>query len=78
MEMSSEDEEDGQISKQEEREEWEQRVLNQAHPEEEPITMADLEKCRLGRDQLSKFCMAPWFEDYVKGEFIFISIPLIP
>lgn len=67
MEMSSEDEEDGQISKLEQQEEREQRLISKAHPDEERTTLEDLVSCRLTREELSKFCMAPFFEDYVKG-----------
>ncbi|KDQ19023.1 hypothetical protein BOTBODRAFT_28502 [Botryobasidium botryosum FD-172 SS1] len=31
---------------------------------------ADLEKIRLTRDTLAKFCMAPWFEDLVKEAWV--------
>ncbi|KAH8104439.1 plus-3-domain-containing protein [Phellopilus nigrolimitatus] len=52
MEMSSEDEEDGQISKLEQQEERESRLLNKAKPEDEDLTLEDLEKCRLSRNKL--------------------------
>jgi RNA polymerase-associated protein RTF1 len=67
METSEEEEEDGQISKLEEEEEKDRKMFSKTNPDEEPITIEDLEKCRLSRDMLAKFCMAPWFEDYVKG-----------
>jgi RNA polymerase-associated protein RTF1 len=65
METSSEEEEDGQISKLEEEEE--KYKTNTKNPEDEPVTMEDLRKCWLARDVLVKHCMAPWFEDFVKG-----------
>ncbi|KAI6126770.1 hypothetical protein F5141DRAFT_997060, partial [Pisolithus sp. B1] len=69
METSSGEEEDGQISKYEEEEERERKLYSKkSDPDDEPITLSDLGTCRLTRDMLAKYCMAPWFEDYVKGE----------
>ncbi|TDL27841.1 plus-3-domain-containing protein [Rickenella mellea] len=70
MEMSSDDEEDGQISKLEQEEEREARLIGKTKVDDGPTTLADLETCRLGREQLSKYCMAPWFEEYVKGAWV--------
>jgi RNA polymerase-associated protein RTF1 len=67
METSSDEEEDGQISKLEEEEEKDRKLFGKKDAEDEPITMNDLEKCRLTRDGIAKHCMVPWFEDYVKG-----------
>jgi RNA polymerase-associated protein RTF1 len=67
METSEEEEEDGQISKLEEEEEKDRKLFSKTNPDDEPITIEDLEKCRLSRDMLVKFCMAPWFDEYVKG-----------
>lgn len=64
---TSDEEEDGQISKFEEEEEKDRKLFNKNNPDDEPITCEDLEKCRLTRDMLAKFCMTSWFEDYVKG-----------
>lgn len=70
METSSGEEEDGQITKHEEEEERERRLYSkQPEPDDEPMTLESLMKCRLTRDMLAKYCMAPWFEDYVKGKF---------
>ncbi|KAG6333784.1 hypothetical protein ID866_5310 [Astraeus odoratus] len=70
METSSGEEEDGQITKYEEEEERERRLYSkQSDPEDELATLADLVKCRLSRDMIAKYCMAPWFEDYVKGKY---------
>ncbi|KAH8100443.1 hypothetical protein DFH11DRAFT_1525198, partial [Phellopilus nigrolimitatus] len=70
MEMSSEDEEDGQISKLEQQEERESCLLNKAKPEDEDLTLEDLEKCRLSRNKLVKYALMPWFEDFVKGSWV--------
>ncbi|KZT28301.1 plus-3-domain-containing protein [Neolentinus lepideus HHB14362 ss-1] len=70
MEMSSEEEEEGMISKQEQEEERERKYFDQKHPDDEPITLEDLEKCRLSRDLLAKHYLAPWFEDYIKGAWV--------
>lgn len=73
MEISSEEDEDGLISKFEQQEEREDKKLNgllgksNADEDDGPITVEDLNKCRLSRDSLAKYCLAPWFEDYCKG-----------
>jgi RNA polymerase-associated protein RTF1 len=67
METSDDEEEDGQISKMEQEEEKERKLFSKSNPDDEAITLADLDKCRLTRDLLAKNCMAPWFEDYAKG-----------
>jgi RNA polymerase-associated protein RTF1 len=54
MEISDEEEEEGQFSKNDEQEEKERRLLNKVNPDDEPITMADLEKCRLTRTKTNK------------------------
>lgn len=75
MDTSSGEEEDGQITKYEEEEERERKLFSkQPNPDDEPITIEDLLTCRLTRDMLAKYCMAPWFEDYVKGKFNSASI----
>jgi RNA polymerase-associated protein RTF1 len=69
MDTSSGEEEDGQITKYEEEEEKDRKLFSkQPNPDDEPITLGDLSSCRLTRDMLAKHCMAPWFEDYVKGK----------
>jgi len=68
MEISDGESEDGQITKFEQEEEKAERIFNKpASTESQPITKEDLEKCRLSRNQLLKFALTPWFEDYVKG-----------
>ncbi|KAI0772759.1 plus-3-domain-containing protein [Trametes elegans] len=69
MEMS-EDEEDGQITKYDEEEERDRKLYGKSNPDDEPITLDDLDKCRITRNQIAKFCMTPWFEDYVKGAWV--------
>ncbi|TFK52972.1 plus-3-domain-containing protein [Heliocybe sulcata] len=70
MEMSSEEDEEGIITKEEQQEERDRKYFDQKHPDDEPITLEDLEKCRLSRDLLAKHYLAPWFEDYVKGAWV--------
>ena len=67
--MSSEDEEDGQISKLEEEEEREARLLNltKPHVEDESSNLQDFKNVQLLRDELVKAVSLPWFEDYVKS-----------
>lgn len=67
MEISDGESEDGQITKFEQEEEKVGRLFNKSSSENEPITVEDLEKCRLTRDLLIKHSLAPWFEDYIKG-----------
>jgi RNA polymerase-associated protein RTF1 len=67
MEMETSDDEDGQITKFEQEEEKERKLLGMTANNDEPMTIADLNKVRLTRDALAKHFLAPWFEDYVKG-----------
>ncbi|KAH9903486.1 plus-3-domain-containing protein [Cubamyces lactineus] len=67
---TSEDEEDGQITKYDEEEERDRKLYGKSNPDDEPITLEDLDKCRITRNQIAKHCMAPWFEDYVKGGWV--------
>jgi len=59
METSDDEAEDGQITKFEQEEEKERKLLGKAHPNDEPMGMMDLNK--------AKHFLAPWFEDFVKG-----------
>jgi RNA polymerase-associated protein RTF1 len=68
METESEEEEDGQITKLEEQEERDRKLYGTTETTDETITMEDLMKCQVTRDQLARHCMAPWFEDFVKGK----------
>ncbi|CAL1710020.1 unnamed protein product [Somion occarium] len=71
METSEEEDEDGQVSKLEEEEERLNKIYGKDSPaEEEPIAIEDLEKVRISRDHLAKYCLSPWFEDYVKGAWV--------
>ena len=63
------EDEDGQISKYEEEEERDRKRFGKTEPDDEPITLEDLNKCRLSRVLLAKHCMAPWFDEYIKGMF---------
>jgi RNA polymerase-associated protein RTF1 len=67
METSDDEAEDGQITKTEQEEEKERKIFGVAHPNDEPMTLEDLNKARLTRDSLAKHFWAPWFEEYVKG-----------
>ncbi|KAH9988251.1 hypothetical protein BJV74DRAFT_839646 [Russula compacta] len=70
METSDEEAEDGQITKFEQEEEKERKLLGITFPSNEPMTMEDLNRLRLSRDILAKHFLAPWFEDYVKGAYV--------
>lgn len=68
--MSSEDEEDGQISRLEEQEEREARLLslNKQRSEDEPPVLRDFDFVRLSRSALVRCLGLPWFEEYAKGD----------
>ncbi|KAI0315298.1 hypothetical protein OF83DRAFT_365195 [Amylostereum chailletii] len=73
MGTEDEDEEDGQVSKLEQEEERERRLLNSGSKpaaDDPPATQDDLQTISLSRDMIAKHCMAPWFEDYVKGTWV--------
>ncbi|OJA11412.1 hypothetical protein AZE42_05742 [Rhizopogon vesiculosus] len=71
MDMSSGEEEDGQITRYEEEEEKDRKLYSrQPDPADEASSLGDFTKCVLTRDMLAKYCMAPWFEDYVKGGWV--------
>lgn len=63
---SDESSEDGEIDKREEELDAERK--------EEQVTVTDLSKARITRDMLAKYCLAPWFEDFVKGAFIYLMV----
>lgn len=68
MEISDEESEDGQISKLEQEEEKDRKLFSKGTVvDDQPVTVEDLNKVRLSRDMLAKYCMAPWFQDYVQG-----------
>jgi len=82
MDISDSESEDGQISKLEQEEE---RFLNltsgvdprsgkgRAGKEDNldvPCSMADLETCRLTRDDIVKHYVKPWFQDFVTGAWV--------
>ena len=77
MEMSSSDDEDGQITKNDEEDERYRKLYGdfgskrkKDDDEDDQITIDDLMTCWVTRDMISKHCMAPWFEDYVTGKLI--------
>ncbi|KAI0922796.1 hypothetical protein AcV5_009677 [Taiwanofungus camphoratus] len=74
MEMSDEEEEDGQISKYEEQEERERKMYDKTKADDEPVALEDLNKCRISRDMLVRYLMTPWFEDFVTGAWVRLLI----
>ncbi|KAF5372598.1 hypothetical protein D9758_005224 [Tetrapyrgos nigripes] len=74
METSDEEDEDGIITKTEQEEEREAKLLGKPSSstvsDKEPVKMLELENVRLTRGHLAKHCMAPWFEEYVKGAWV--------
>jgi RNA polymerase-associated protein RTF1 len=67
METESEEEEDGQISKFEEREERDRQLYGQPTAPDGKLTRDDLSKCQITRATLVKHYAAPWFADFCKG-----------
>ncbi len=75
MEVSDQDEEDGQFTEYDEEEEGDRRLLVPAPEEELPITLEDLKLCRLTRVQITKYYWAPWFAEFVKGTYLHFVEP---
>lgn len=78
MDISDSESEDGQITKYDQEEErldkltsgYDSYRKHKSSKEEEAdvaCVMADLEKCRLTREDIAKHCIKPWFQDYVTG-----------
>lgn len=70
MEMSSDEDEDGQITKQDQQDERTSRLLDLAKHDDDEVTMQDFERCRLARSDLIKYSRRPWFAEYAKGVYI--------
>ncbi|KAI0342517.1 plus-3-domain-containing protein [Trametopsis cervina] len=70
MEMSDEEEEDGQINKFDEEDERENRLLGKTKVDDGPITVEDLMKVRLTRDTIARNWGKPWFEDLIQGAWV--------
>ncbi|KAH6910707.1 hypothetical protein BKA70DRAFT_1271306 [Coprinopsis sp. MPI-PUGE-AT-0042] len=75
MDISDEDSEDGQITKSDQEEERERRLLGLTSKKEvvednSPATVEDFNRCRLTRDLVAKWCMAPWFDKYVQDAWV--------
>ena len=66
MDMSDEEDEDGQITKYEEEDERVERRMRK----DDPITKEILQSCWLPRSKLEAHAMTPWFEEYAKGSFV--------
>ena len=67
METSDEEEEDGQIDKYDLYDDKDRRSTSRANHDDEPVTLTELRKVVLTRDQIAKHYLTPWFEDLVKG-----------
>ncbi|GLB39999.1 putative plus-3-domain-containing protein [Lyophyllum shimeji] len=71
MEISDDESEDGQITKYEQEEEKDRKMFSKPlSADDRPVVLEDLEKCRITRDMLAKYCMAPWFQDYVQDAWV--------
>ena len=84
MDISESESEDGQISKLEQEEERFLNLTSGVDPRsgkgrvgkdkedlDTPCSMADLETCRLTRDDIVKHYVKPWFQEFVTGEPFF-------
>ncbi|KZV72561.1 hypothetical protein PENSPDRAFT_353582 [Peniophora sp. CONT] len=71
---TSEDDEDGQIGKDEQEDERLRRLsgghTKSSSSSDAPIVKEDLNRIRLTRDLIAKHFTAPWFKDYVKGMWV--------
>lgn len=77
MDISESESEDGQISKLEQEEERFLNLTSGVDPRgrvgkdkedlDAPCSIADLETCRLTRDDIVKHYVKPWFQDFVTG-----------
>ncbi|KAL0581688.1 RNA polymerase-associated protein rtf1 [Marasmius crinis-equi] len=67
METSDEEEEEGMISKAEQEEDTYGRKNSEP---DTPVTLAELQACRLDRIKLAKHCMSSWFGKYVEGAWV--------
>lgn len=77
MDISDDESEDGMITREEQQDERDRRLLglggstSKEDPEDDvPGTVEDFNRCRLSRDLVAKWCLAPWFKDYVKGSWV--------
>jgi RNA polymerase-associated protein RTF1 len=68
MEVSSSEEEDGQINHNEEQEDLDRKLYGRVNEGDEPVQREDLAMVRLSRQAIVKAYLTPWFEEYVKGE----------
>lgn len=67
MEMSSEDEEDGQISRHQQEEEKDESPPKETEKDSSVASVRDMENIRVSRDMLVQYAYMPWFEDFAKG-----------
>lgn len=77
MEMSSGEEEDGQITKYEQEEERDRRLFEKPQPDDEQATLTDFLNCRLTRNILLKSHLAPSFEELIKGTYLQFLLNII-
>lgn len=65
MDMSEDDEEEGQVSKSEHEDEKGRHTGS----EDDTFDLEDLDKCRLTREVLVSNSAKPWFEELVRGSY---------
>jgi RNA polymerase-associated protein RTF1 len=71
METDEEEDEDGQFTRSDEEDARRHRLRGKS-PEDtrEPLTKEDLIRGQITREMLAKFCLLPWFEEFVKSELL--------
>lgn len=91
MDISDSESEDGQITRLEQEEERFLSLTSGVDPRsgkrtggkdkednlDVPCTMADLETCRLTRDDIVKHYVKPWFQEFITGELFLFSFWLV-
>ena len=74
MEMSSDEDEDGQISKQDQQDERTARLLDLNKKDEDEALLVDFNRARLPRDALIKYHRRPWFPEYARGKLVAVFL----
>lgn len=79
MDISSDESEDGMITREEQQEERDRRLMglstssskrDEDSEEHAEATLEDFNRTRLTRDMVAKWCMHSWFEEYVTGTWV--------
>lgn len=75
MEMETDEEEEDDYTRSEEENTSRARIHGRSSEDhEQPVTKDDLLRGQITRNMLAKYCMAPWFEEFVRGPS-FLCVP---